>query len=75
MQKGVVSNLNKIRCSMLDFYFDPNAIADLRKRYQHDKIDSILEKYWKYSNSIDEIMDQIETLRNEKKSPPEKFIT
>ena len=59
---------------MLDFYLNPNTVADLDKKYQRHKIDCILNKYSKDDNSIDEIMDQIEMLRYAKKSPLEQFI-
>ena len=59
---------------MLDFYLYPNTIADLHEKYQHNKIDSILDKYSKSSNSVNEIMDLIETLRSTKKPPLEEFI-
>ena len=35
---------------MLDFYLESHTIVRLHKKYQHDKIDSILEKYSKDSN-------------------------
>lgn len=34
----------------------------------------MLNKYSENSNSVDEIMDQVEILRNVNKSPPEEFI-
>ena len=49
---------------MLYSYLKPSSIVDLLKMYQLVKIDSILNKYSKDANSIDEIMDQTETRRN-----------
>lgn len=51
---------------MLDFHLDPNAIAYLYKKQQRDKIDTILNKYSKDGNSVDEITDEIDALRNVK---------
>ena len=59
---------------MLDYYFDSNTIAELQERYQRDDIDSIVKIYSEDGNSIDEIMDQYEVLRNPKKSSPEETI-
>lgn len=53
---------------MFDFYLYPDTIADQHKNYKHNKVDSILEKYPKGSDSVSEIMDQIETLRCTEKS-------
>ena len=62
----VVSILNETRHILLDYYLDPNTIAELQKRCQRDDADSILKKYSEDGNSIDEIMDQIEVLKNAK---------
>ena len=49
---------------MLSSYLKPSSIVDLLKKHQRVKIDSILNKYSKEANSIDEVMDQTETRRN-----------
>lgn len=73
-KKRVDCILKKIRYSMFDFYLSLNAIGDLHEKYHHEKIDGIVEQFSKNSNAIDEFMDQIERLRNEKKSLPEELI-
>ena len=73
-KKRVDCILKKIRYSMFDFYLSLNAIVDLHEKYHHEKIDGIVEQFSKNSNAIDEFMDQIERLRNEKKSLPEELI-
>lgn len=73
-KKRVDCILKKIRYSMFDFYLSLNAIVDLHKKYHHEKIDGIVEQFSKNSNAFDEFMDQIERLRNEKKSLPEELI-
>lgn len=56
------------------FFANPITILNQHKKYQRNKIDRILNKYSENSNSVDEIMDQVEILRNVNKSPPEEFI-
>lgn len=73
-KKRVDCILKKIRYSMFDFYLSLNAIGDLHEKHHHEKIDGIVEQFSKNSNAIDEFMDQIERLRNEKKSLPEELI-
>ena len=46
----------------------------MHEKHHHEKIDGIVEQFSKNSNAIDEFMDQIERLRNEKKSLPEELI-
>ena len=53
--------LDKIRYSIFDFYLNPNTVVALHKKYQGDKIDSILNKYSRDNNSIDDQMDKTET--------------
>ena len=67
-QKIVVGVLNKIRYTLLDYYLDHNSIVKLHQQYQLDDTNSVLNKYLKDGNSVAEIMDQNETLRNGKKS-------
>ena len=50
--------------TLFDIYVNINTVVNLHKKYQGDKKDSILNKYSKDNNSIDEIMDQIETWNN-----------
>ena len=50
--------------TLFDIYVNINTVVNLHKKYQGDKKDSILNKYSKDNNSIDEIMDQIETGNN-----------
>ena len=36
-KKGVISILYKTRKKIFDYYFDPNTIIELHKKYQHNK--------------------------------------
>ena len=51
-----------------------NKSISITTKHQHDKIDSKLNKNSEDHSSIDEIIDQIETLRNTKKLPLEQSI-
>ena len=51
-----------------------NKSISITTKHQHDKIDSKLNKNSEDHSSIDEIIDQIETLRNMKKLPLEQSI-
>ena len=51
-----------------------NKSISITTKHQHDKIDSKLNKNSEDHSSIDEIIDQIETLRNTKKLPLEQYI-
>ena len=73
-KKRVASILNEIRNALLDYYLDPNTIIELHKKYQHDEIDSLLNKYSKDVSFIDQIIDNIEMYRNTKNSSPEGTI-
>ena len=66
--------MNEIRNALLDYYLDPNTIVELYKKYQHDKIDSVINKYAKDISSIDQITGNIETYRNTKNSSLEETI-
>ena len=74
VKKRVLSTLNKIRYTCLFFFQIPLLFLISIKKYQRNKIDRMLNKYSENSNSVDEIIDQVEILRNVNKSPPEEFI-
>ena len=69
-KKTVDSILNRIKYNFLNYYLNPNTIAELHKKRKHDKINSNLKKNSKDGNPIDEI----EMLRNVKSKPPEESI-
>ena len=73
-KKRVISILNIIRNNLLDYYLDPNTIVELHKKYQHNKMDNVLNKYSKDSSSIDQIIDKIETYRNTKNHSRKKIL-
>ena len=54
-------NLNKIRYDLLDYSVDSN--INCKKYWCNDK-DNIVKKHSKDSKSINEIMNQIEMIRN-----------
>ena len=73
-KKRVISILNIIRNNLLDYYLDSNTIVELHKKYQHNKMDNVLNKYSKDSSSIDQIIDKIETYRNTKNHSRKKIL-
>ena len=67
--------MNVIKYDLLDYYLDPNTIVEMHKKFGCNKIDSILNKSPKKdSGAINEMIDQIDTLRKTNQSPPEKAI-
>ena len=67
--------MNVIKYDLLDYYLDPNTIVEMHKTFECNKIDSILNKSSKKdSGAINEMIDQIDTLRKTNQSPPEKAI-
>ena len=73
-QRLKLKTKNEIRNAFRNDFLDPNSIVELHRNYQHNKIDTVLNKYSKDNNSIDQIIDKIEMYRNTKKSLPEEAI-
>ena len=61
-KKRLLSILNKIRKSILDFYVPHETIFKLIKKYKPQKLDKVLTKYSKHSRSAGEIEDQYNEL-------------
>ena len=59
---------------MHDNYLDPNIIVELHKKFESDRINSILNKYWENDSAIEKIMNQITPLREMNKTFFEKSI-
>ena len=74
-KKIVISVLNTITNNLVDYCLDPNTIVEMHKKYQHNKIDSLLSKNSADNGSIDHIIDEIETYPKYKKEsqPKETF--
>ena len=66
--------MNKFGNALLDYHLDPNTIAKLHKKYQHDKKDHVPEKFSKFGSSVDHILDKTKMYRNVKKLAPEETI-
>ena len=50
--------MNKIKYNLLDYYLDPNFIAEMYKKFEWDKMSSILSNYSKKgSGRIEEIIE------------------
>ena len=60
---------------MLDYYLDLSITFELHKSFESNKIDSILNKYSKDDSPIDEIIDQMEMIKNANKTSSEETIT
>ena len=73
-KKRVIIIFNIIRNNLLDYYLDSNTIVELHKKYQHNKMDSVLNTHSKDSSSIDQIIDKIETYRNTKNHSRKKIL-
>ena len=74
-KKRVIYILNKIRLDLLDCYLDPKIFVELHKNFECDRIDSILNKYFKKNGgAIDEIIDQIEIIGDKNKTQLEETI-
>ena len=54
-KKRVVSILNAIKNSVLDFYHNPETISKLIKMHQPQRLDKVFSKYSKHSKSVREI--------------------
>ena len=61
-KKRVVSILNEIRKSMLDFYVSHETIFNLIEKYQFQGSDKVLSKYSKHGWTIREVEDQFNEL-------------
>ena len=61
--------MNKIKYYLLSYYLDPNIIVEVHENFERDRIDSILNSYSKDAGPINEIIDQIEMIRNANKTP------
>ena len=73
--KKVINILNSIKYDLFDYCLDSNAIIEIHKKFGRDKTDSILNKHSKKDGGpIDEIIDQIKTLRNINQSMPEETL-
>ena len=59
---------------MLSYYLDPNIIVEVHENFERDRIDSILNSYSKNAGPVDEIIDQIEMIRNANKTPLKETI-
>lgn len=67
--------MNKIKYDSLDYYLDLSITSELHKSFESNKIDSILNKYSKDDSPIDEIIDQMEMIKNANKTSSEETIT
>lgn len=67
--------MNKIKFYSLDCYLDLSITFELHKSFESNKIDSILNKYSKDASPIDEIIDQMEMIKNANKTSSEETIT
>lgn len=67
--------MNKIKYDSLDYYLDLSITFELHKSFESKKIDSILNKYSKDDSPIDEIIDQMEMIKNANKTSSEETIT
>lgn len=67
--------MNKIKYDSLDYYLDLSITFELHKSFESNKIDSILNKYSKDDSPIDEIIDQMEMIKNANKTSSEETIT
>ena len=74
-KQRIVSILNKIKYDSLDYYLDLSITFELHKSFESNKIDSILNKYSKDDSPIDEIIDQMEMIKNANKTSSEETIT
>lgn len=66
--------MNKIKYDSLDYYLDLSITFELHKSFESNKIDSILNKYSKDDSPIDEIIDQMEMIKNANKTSSEETI-
>ena len=74
-KKRIISILNAIKYDLLDYYLNPNTIFEMHKTFGRDKGDNILKKYSKKDSCpIDEVINQIDMLRNTNQLPPEETI-
>ena len=74
-KKRIISILNAIKYDLLDYYLNPYTIVEMHKTFGHDKGDNILKKYSKKdSGPIDEVINQIDMLRNTNQLPLEETI-
>ena len=67
--------MNKIKYDSLDYYLDLSITFELHKSFESNKIDSMLNKYSKDDSPIDEIIDQMEMIKNANKTSSEETIT
>ena len=67
--------MNNIKYDSLDYYLDLSITFELHKSFESNKIDSILNKYSKDDSPIDEIIDQMEMIKNANKTSSEETIT
>ena len=66
--------MNKIKYDSLDYYLDLSITFELHKSFESNKIDSILNKYSKDDSPIDEIIDQMEMIKNANITSSEETI-
>lgn len=59
---------------MLDFYLNHETPFKLNEKYQHQRLNKVLSKYSKHSQSVTEIEDLYKELNKYSKSTPEVTI-
>ena len=73
-KKGVISILNEIKNSLLDFYLHHKTIFKLTGKQQPRRLDKVVSKNSKHSRSVGEIEDCYNELSKYSRSQPEESI-